>query len=303
MRRAVSFVTTACAGTRSFSSTFTDDHATTFFRDGIVAVEGMISHDTCDALRARVAHITAEEAAARAAAATPAAEAHVFSTTGRDHMRDDYFATSGNKVRFFLEEGCTELSLGSINKIGHALHTDGNVFQQFVQRQEFRGICRKLGRSQPSVIQSMYIMKPPKVGGAVVPHVDSTWLHSSPESSLGIWFALEDCTIENACLHAKLGSHHDIRRNGYARCTVDEGCTDGLSTTLHGDLPDIKLADMTPLEVKKGAMVCFNGEVIHASCDNTSDKSRHAFVFHVVDDACVWNERNWIAPTVSRLSL
>jgi phytanoyl-CoA hydroxylase len=275
----------------------TDEHLATFFRDGIACVPGVVSPEDCDTLRAEATRLT--ELEARRRATEKDTNTAVFSTITKEHSDNAYFMTSGDKIRFFLEKGCTEVSINTVNKIGHALHTDGGVFQRFCARQDFKGLLRRLGHRQPSAIQSMYIVKPPFVGGEVVPHQDSTWLLTTPTTVVGIWFALEDCTVNNACLTAVKGSHftHSLSAHAY----LDEGST--LSQTLYGDLPKVEPHQLEPIECAKGSLVFFNGQCVHGSAPNNSPNSRHAFVFHAVDDNAVWCERNWIAPTVSRLAL
>ena len=54
----------------------------------------------------------------------------------------------------------------------------------------------------------MYIFKQPFIGGKVAPHQDATYLHTEPKPNkiVGIWIALEDCTLENGCLSFIPGS-------------------------------------------------------------------------------------------------
>ena len=55
----------------------------------------------------------------------------------------------------------------------------------------------------------MYIYKNPAIGGEVEPHVDNTYLISSPKLSiLGLWIALHDANVENGCLWGIPGSHN-----------------------------------------------------------------------------------------------
>lgn len=42
---------------------------------------------------------------------------------------------------------------------------------------------------------------------SVTPHQDSTFLHTNPMKLVGLWFALEDVTVENGCLWFIPGSH------------------------------------------------------------------------------------------------
>ena len=62
----------------------------------------------------------------------------IFSTKEQNHSSEEYFQTSGDKIRFFLEEGAVEEdgSLNrdkkiAINKIGHAMHDLDPTFSNF----------------------------------------------------------------------------------------------------------------------------------------------------------------------------
>lgn len=59
----------------------------------------------------------------------------------------------------------------------------------------------------PVVVQSMAILKPPKVGGKVSIHQDSTFLYDDPLTLVGFWIPLQDATINNGCLWGLPGSH------------------------------------------------------------------------------------------------
>ena len=43
----------------------------------------------------------------------------------------------------------------------------------------------------------------------VTPHQDNWFIHSDPLSCYGIWFAIEDATLDNGCLWAVPGSHKE----------------------------------------------------------------------------------------------
>ena len=282
------------ATTRLLAGAWLESHTQAFHRDGIVCVENFLDHATVDLLKKEMETLIGKESARRASAA----EATAFDPKNPDkHSADRYFIESAGKVHFFLEPGQAEVSVATVNKVGHALHTDGSVFQQFTAQPIFGSIARRLGRAHPSVIQSMYILKAPNIGGEVSPHQDSTWIHTTPLSCLGIWFALDDCTIDNGCLLACKGSQW---RPLTARCLTNH---DSDSSTLHGELPKVDLLTMEPIQCPKGSMVVFGGETIHASARNCSAFKRHAYVFHLVDDESVWNRRNWLSPFCSRLAL
>lgn len=57
-------------------------------------------------------------------------------------------------------------------------------------------------------MQSMAILKPPKIGGKVNIHQDSTYLYAEPDTLLGFWMPFQDATVNNGCLWGLPGSHH-----------------------------------------------------------------------------------------------
>jgi phytanoyl-CoA hydroxylase len=302
---AASAITPAITASAPFVSrfgafgTFTEAHYNTFQNDGIVCVPSFVPGAYADYLRASL-EATVESEAARRKAEGSSQKITSFSAEGEkknEYLSDAYFLESGDKIRYFLEPGQTEISVAALNKVAHALHTDGGVFQEFTSHQAFRSIARRLGLSQPSVVQSMYILKPPRVGTAVGAHQDSTWIHTTPLSCVAMWIALDDCTINNSCLLALKGSHKT-----HVPLSSKASLVNGESV-LSGPLPNVPLEAMEPLECPKGSLVLFTGQTVHGSLGNLSDKQRHAYTFHMVDDSAVWSENNWFGKHLARLAL
>ena len=50
----------------------------------------------------------------------------------------------------------------------------------------------------------------------------------------------------------------------------------------------------TALEVKKGTLILLHGRLPHYSCENKSDKSRHAYSLHVIDGKTSYSKDNWL---------
>jgi len=262
------------------------DMVAAYENEGVLVLEGMFSAGQCAALMARAGEL--------AEGFDPGLNPTVFSTTTRSHDRDAYFATSGGRIRFFLEDGAVAAGGGlkrpaahCINKIGHALHDLDPVFDRFSRDPKLAAVVPRLGCAQPLLLQSMYIFKQPGIGGEVVWHQDSTYLYTEPISVMGLWVALEDATVENGCMWALPGHHRAGLRQRFRY--VDGG----LTTEVLDPEPWPAMAKV-PLAVPQGSLVVLHGCLPHWSDSNLSDRSRHAYALHVIDGACHYPGDNWL---------
>jgi phytanoyl-CoA hydroxylase len=260
-------------------------------RDGFLVLPGFVPESTCDAL------------VARACALVDAFEPRtvsIFTTHEQTRTSDDYFLESGNDVRFFFEEeaflpdgSLRQAKATSINKIGHALHDRDPVFAAFSRSSAIDRVVAELGMERPALVQSMYIFKNPRIGGDVGCHQDATFLHTEPLSVTGLWFALEDATIDNGCMWALPGGHRGPLRQRFVRDGRGGTRIDVLDATPFPPVDDGE--PWVPLEAKKGTMIVLHGLLPHWSSANRSERSRHAYTIHFVDDACAWSNDNWMA--------
>lgn len=254
---------------------------------GLLMLRNFVSKDACRALRERALQLVEEF--------DPETVQSVFSTTSQAQLRDRYFIESGDKIRFFLEDGAFDAggqlqqSPGnSLNKLGHAMHDLDPVFDRFSRTAALAEIVTRLGFERPAIIQSMYLFKPPRIGAEVVCHQDSTYIYTEPESCVGFWFAIEDATVENGCLYFIPGGHRGpLKQRNYR---LPDGT---LTTEVLDDTPwaeDMKL----PAEAAAGTLVIFDGRAPHLSAENRSDRSRHAYTLHVIERQCHYPAENWL---------
>lgn len=263
-----------------------DEMRSAFDEAGVLVLSGFVSREKCDELRARALELVDGFDAGAAAS--------FFSTTKQEQLDDRYFEESAGGIHFFFENEAfsddgelRQDKQDSLNKMGHAMHDLDPVFDAFSRTPEMANLAHSMGFADPLILQSMYIFKPPGIGGEVVCHQDSTYLYTDPESCIGFWFALEDATIENGCMQFIPGGHKGpLRKRNYRRDdgqlvteTVDESPWPG---------------EPVPVEAKAGTLVVFDGRAPHMSEANRSDKSRHAYTLHMIDADCEYPASNWL---------
>ena len=258
-----------------------------FEHDGVVVLPDFISTSECRRLMDRTLKLVSEF--------DPTSVRSVFSAMEQSQLGDRYFEESGDKIRFFFEHDAfdddgnlTQSKEDSLNKMGHAMHDLDPVFDAFSRTAKLAATVSSLGYEDPVILQSMYIFKPPHIGGEVYCHQDSTFLYTEPESCIGFWFALEDATIDNGCMHFIPGAHKGPLKKLHYR--NDDG---NMTFKTLDDTPWPDDATV-PAEAKAGTLVIFDGRAPHLSGPNRSDKSRHAYTLHVIDKTSHYSAENWL---------
>ncbi|MDQ1640089.1 MAG: phytanoyl-CoA hydroxylase [Pyrinomonadaceae bacterium] len=175
----------------------------------------------------------------------------------------------------------------SINKIGHALHDLDPVFNEFSRTPELQQLAADLRLVDPLLLQSMYIFKQPRIGGEVICHQDSTFLYTEPQNIVGLWFALEDATLENGCLWAIPGGHKLGLKQRWRRGVS------GMHFETYDSEPWLE-DQLVPLEVKKGSLILLHGLLPHKSLANRSARSRQAYTLHLIDASSNYPADNWL---------
>lgn len=255
-----------------------------FAEDGFLIIDNVFDTDQCDALKAHAVSLMDSHQEDE--------DLLVFSAASQAHAKANYFRESGDKIRFFLEEGAVDEAgrlrvpmRQAVNKIGHNLHDLDIEFSKFSRAPQMRKIAETMF-IMPQLLQSMYICKNAHIGGEVNCHQDSTFLFTEPETCIGFWIALEEATSDNGCLYAETGGHMGALRNLFQD---DDGelAMKSLNATPFG------VADAA-LTARKGTLVLLHGRLPHRSSPNISEKSRHAFALHIIDGTANYPAENWL---------
>jgi len=265
----------------------TPDMIGDFHEFGFLVLEDFVSVESCKQLRDRVGEMID--------AFDPRTVRSIFSAMEQTQLGDKYFEESGDKIRFFFEQDAFDESGNlkqskedSLNKIGHAMHDLDPVFDEFSRTEGLSNLVDSLGYDEPVILQSMYIFKPPRIGGEVHCHQDSTFLFTDPESCIGFWFALEDATTENGCMHFIPGAHKGPLKELHYRDVNGKMTYKTLDDTPWPE--DATVA----VEARAGTLVVFDGRAPHLSGPNLSDKSRHAYTLHVINKNSHYPIENWL---------
>ena len=257
-----------------------------FHRDGVLVLPGFYTPAECEALRARMTRLLGE--------IDPGPARTVFSSSDQSHASEEYFLTSGDKIRLFFEDGAIgddgELTVPlerAVNKVGHAMHDLDPVFRAFARKPALARLAAQLGLVEPRLLQSMYIFKQPSIGGEVSWHTDHTFLWTEPQSVLGFWVALEEANEANGCLWCLPGRHRTPAKTRFRRSET------GAAIEVLDPTP-YDTTGAVPLPADVGTLVVLHGTLPHHSAPNTSPVSRHAFTLHAIDGTATYPHDNWL---------
>ncbi|KAJ7925266.1 phytanoyl-CoA dioxygenase [Mycena leptocephala] len=260
-----------------------------FHRDGYLIIPGFVSPEDVAVLLDRSKSLLQEFSL----------EGHPLTkfTTGDDdgegHIGDNYFLNSGNTMlvlilaaRYFLEEDAvvdgklTRPKELAVNKIGHGLHELDPAFRKVtLENDRMRALVRDL-----------QFHRDPVVG-------------EHNDSALGFWIALEECTASNGALSFLPGSHltTPITKRFVRLPTGGTGFEPLVAPEVAEQvaLQSKASRDSYILETcKPGDLVLIHGSVLHKSERNTSDKTRFAYTFHMIESSgAKYDEKNWLQPT------
>jgi ectoine hydroxylase-related dioxygenase (phytanoyl-CoA dioxygenase family) len=172
----------------------------------------------------------------------------------------------------------------------HQPHYVSPVMEKYARHQKICGVLSQivaahLAHWDGSVkcMQSMLFVKPPGFQGQAW-HQDEIYIPTRDRSLCGAWIAMDDATVENGCLWVIPGSH----RPGYLYPQHPHDNPDefDVSSESYGFDDNLEI----PVEVKSGAVVFFNGYLLHRSRKNRSQIYRRVLVNHYMN---AWSLLPW----------
>ncbi|XP_077045338.1 phytanoyl-CoA dioxygenase domain-containing protein 1 isoform X1 [Agelaius phoeniceus] len=186
-----------------------------------------------------------------------------FSTREEEQLQQqgssDYFLTSGDKIRFFFEKG--------------VLDEKGN----FLIPKE---------KSVSKIGHALHAYDP----------VFKQITHSPKVQELGRKLGLERPVVVQSMYIFKqpgIGGEDGITRRMVRAASGASTCVEFV-----GSEPAYEDKQFIPLPIRKGGLILIHGEVVHKSELNSSESSRHAFTFHVMEaKGTTWSKENWLQPT------
>lgn len=161
-----------------------------------------------------------------------------------------------------------------------------------------------LGYGDARITQSQLIAKLAGIGGEIIPHQDGCVSFTDPPSATTFWYALEDTTPENGCLFVAPGSHRTTPlRQRLIQAELGLPKFVNLATPLWAQGVDGSETNVGPteyeyqaLEVKKGTLVLFDGNLMHKSAPNQSDKNRVAYTFNIIEGSAACPYDSYMKP-------
>ncbi|KAL8950200.1 MAG: hypothetical protein Q9222_003747 [Ikaeria aurantiellina] len=169
-----------------------------------------------------------------------------------------------------------------------------------------RSIARSLGYEDARITQSQLVAKLAGIGGEIVPHQDGCASFTDPPSALTFWYAFEDTNIENGCLRVAPGSHlteplhqrlikQDNGQPNFEKLATPLWAKEAKERPEHAETQQ-KEYEYKPLEVKKGSLIVFHGNLLHKSGINLSQSNRIAYNFNIVDGSANIPEESYMKP-------
>jgi phytanoyl-CoA hydroxylase len=200
-------------------------------------------------------------------------ERGLFENAEVEKMRD-HFGQMNEEGRGYLE-----VEVGAGDPLGvfpriMMPHRFDELSLAFLTDARLDRIMTEILGSSPIAVQTMFYFKPPGARGQAL-HQDNFYLLAKPGTCVGAWLAVDDCDEENGCLQVVPGSQELP-----VLCTIEADTSVSFTDVTVPVPPGLVV---TPVEMKAGDVLFFNGSLIHGSLPNvSSDRFRRCLIGHYV---------------------
>ena len=144
----------------------------------------------------------------------------------------------------------------------HFPHKLSDVMRDYIAHPVIVDVLTRIIGPNVKAMQSMLFIKAAGKPGQAW-HQDEIYIPTRDRSLTGAWIALDDATVENGCLWVIPGSHkHGILWPQHHHEDRRFDCSEETGGFPYTD------EDSIPVEVKAGAIVFFNGYLLHRSLPN-----------------------------------
>lgn len=220
-------------------------------RDGYVAVEGLLTPDEVDALRARVREYT-----------------HGGRPLGKITIQVEPRVERGELKVDHPGDG--------IRKINDLVNHD-DLFRALGTHDNIVGIIEQILGPDLKMFRNAMLLKPPSVGSPKGMHQDSPYWSIAPMDLCSCWFTLDDATPLNGCMAVIPGWH---KKGALPHVTVTD------DFVIRPDAYNEKDMVLSPL--KAGGGLFFHSLIPHYTAPNRSDKWRRAIALSYMSSKSTW---------------
>jgi len=180
-----------------------------------------------------------------------------------------------------------------VKKLSYALHQVDQIFRDFSFSSFIQQPLSRLRINNPLILQTMFLVKHPKLGAGMMCHQDASYFYTTPQSLIGLWVALDHFTKENGCLYVLPEGHKSSLKFRLIRTKS------GLLNYRQLDSSAWPLEELVPIEVKKGSVIALNGMLPHMTLSNCTSETTHAFSMHMISADSQYSKDNWLQPTLN----
>lgn len=269
------------------ASYLNSDQIAHYQNEGFLVIRNFISESECDELQHQARKIIHEHG--------PLLSAEVFQSLSQGISQEMHYLNKASNLclffneKAFSEDGhlCFPLE-NAVTKISHALHDIDPLFSAFSHQAKIAALVSDLGLANPLLVQSMMIIKQANSGDEVSCHQDGTYVYTEPDTTIGLWFALEDALIENGCLWLIPKGHFTPLKYRFIVTSEQE------AHFINLDDSPWEVDKMVPVEVPKGSLIVLHSRIPHMSKANLSSASRPAYTLHLIDASSHYPSENWL---------